>query len=183
MFRTPDLTALSQGARTFFLWRALPLAALAGALAATESLPVGLAVLAAGLGIGALALREQNRLAREAAQYHLDAERLRDYTDLVTDWHWETDAALKLHYSRAEGHLATALSQRAVQGRRLWESKAWRRRTATGKRPTASSRAGSRCSCIWCCSDRTAPPATSNCWAGRYAPLAAVFAGYPRHRS
>lgn len=121
MFRTPDLTALSQGARTFFLWRALPLAALAGALAATESLPVGLAVLAAGLGIGALALREQNRLSREAAQYHLDAERLRDYTDLVTDWHWETDAALKLHYSRAEGHLATALSQRAVQGRRLWE--------------------------------------------------------------
>lgn len=121
MFRTPDLMALSQGARTFFLWRALPLAALAGALAATESLPVGLAVLAAGLGVGVLALREHARLEREVAHAHLDAERLRDYTDLVTDWHWETDAALKLQYSRAEGHLATALSQRAVQGRRLWE--------------------------------------------------------------
>ncbi len=121
MFRSPDLPPPSRGARTFFLWRALPLALLAAALAATESLPVGLAVLAASLGIGVLALREQDRLAREVEQHRLDAARLRDYTDLATDWHWETDATLRLQFSRAEGHLASALDQRAVRNRRLWE--------------------------------------------------------------
>lgn len=121
MPRIPDLSAVSPDARTFFLWRALPLALLAGTLAATESLPVGLAVFAGALGIAVLALREHNRLAREVERHRLAAARLRDFTDLATDWHWETDREMRLCHSRSVGHLATALDQRAVHGHRLWD--------------------------------------------------------------
>ncbi len=121
MRRIPDLTTLAPGARAFFLWRALPLAVLAGALAATESLAVGLAVLAAALGIAALALRAHHRLEREVGLQKLNVERLRYFADLATDWRWETDIDLCLVHSRAEGDLAATLDLPAVRGLRLWD--------------------------------------------------------------
>lgn len=116
-----DLGAPFAGARTSLLWRALPLALIAGVLAATESLPIGLAVFAMCMAIVSIALRSFELFDEHAEAQRIEVARLRDYTELATDWHWETDAELRMRHAHAEEPLHTQLGQQAVAGRRLWE--------------------------------------------------------------
>ncbi|MDP2869379.1 MAG: PAS domain S-box protein, partial [Methyloversatilis sp.] len=105
----------------FFLWRALPLAILAGAVAASVSVPIGFAVFLIASGIGAAASRQLTVAAgRLAAQ---DSENLRqqDFADLAADWHWETDSGLRLRVSQTRPVLGNALDIVAVNGLQFWK--------------------------------------------------------------
>ena len=121
MFRTPDPLAPPMVASDFFLRRALPLAVLAAAIAAIVSLPAAFAVLAIVSCLGALAARQLAAAARLATRQRLDQVRQRDFAELAADWHWETDAALRLQLSHARDELSQPLRVDAVRGRQFWK--------------------------------------------------------------
>ena len=96
MLHSPDSTAAPMAASNFFLWRALPLALLAGAVAAAVSLPTGAVVLVIAACIGALAASHIADAAALAVTRQFEHARQQDFAELATDWLWETDAGLRV---------------------------------------------------------------------------------------
>jgi PAS domain S-box-containing protein len=121
MFQAPGTSAPPMTASGFFMWRALPLALLAGVIGAAASLPAGLAVLLIALCIGALAARQLHAAAQLSSLQQYENVRQRDFAELAADWHWETDAGLRLRLSHVKEELGEALRLDAVSGRQFWK--------------------------------------------------------------
>lgn len=121
MLHSPDSTAAPMAASDFFLWRALPLALLAGGAAAAVSLPAGAAVLVIAACIGALAARHIADAAALAVTRQFESARQQDFAELATDWLWETDAGLRIRLSCAKNDLSGVLGIDALGGNPLWK--------------------------------------------------------------
>ncbi|WP_439536298.1 sensor histidine kinase [Methyloversatilis sp.] len=105
----------------FFLWRALPLALLAGAVAASVSMPIGLVVFLIACGVGAAAARQLTVAAERLAALVGENLRQQDFADLAADWHWETDSGMRLRVSQTRPVLGNALDIVAVNGFQFWK--------------------------------------------------------------
>ncbi|OYW32498.1 MAG: PAS domain-containing sensor histidine kinase [Methyloversatilis sp. 12-65-5] len=121
MFRTADMPASPMAASGFFLWRALPLALLAGGVAASVAVPIGLAVFLIASGIGAVAARQLTLAAERLAAQDSENLRQQDFADLAADWHWETDSGMRLRVSQTRPVLGNALDIVAVKGLQFWK--------------------------------------------------------------
>ena len=121
MFRTVNMPASPMAASGFFLWRALPLALLAGAVAASVSMPIGLAVFLIASGIGAAATRQLTLAAERLAVQDSENLRQQDFAVLAADWHWETDSGMRLRVSQTRPVLGNALDIVAVNGLQFWK--------------------------------------------------------------
>ena len=121
MFRTANMPASPMAASGFFLWRALPLALLAGAVAASVSMPIGLAVFLIASGIGAAATRQLTLAAERLAVQDSENLRQQDFADLAADWHWETDSGMRLRVSQTRPVLGNALDIVVVNGLQFWK--------------------------------------------------------------
>ncbi|WP_223300206.1 sensor histidine kinase [Methyloversatilis sp. RAC08] len=105
----------------FFLWRALPLALLAGVVAASVSVPIGVAVFLIASGIGAAATRQLTVAAERLAAQDSENLRQQDFADLAADWHWETDSGMRLRVSQTRPVLGNALDIVTVNGLQFWK--------------------------------------------------------------
>jgi PAS domain S-box-containing protein len=121
MFRTADMPASPMTASGFFVWRALPLAILAGVVAASVSVPIGLAVFLIASGIGAAAARQLTLVAERQALQDSENLRQQDFADLAADWHWETDSGMRLRVSQTRPVLGNALDIVTVNGLQFWK--------------------------------------------------------------
>ncbi|AOF82112.1 sensory box protein [Methyloversatilis sp. RAC08] len=121
MFRTADMPASPMTASGFFLWRALPLALLAGVVAASVSVPIGVAVFLIASGIGAAATRQLTVAAERLAAQDSENLRQQDFADLAADWHWETDSGMRLRVSQTRPVLGNALDIVTVNGLQFWK--------------------------------------------------------------
>ncbi len=121
MFQKPDSPERPISAATFFRWCALPLALLAAAVAAATSLFSGAAVLLISLAICLVAARAIARLEEEARTARMREARQQDFAARAAEWQWETDAALRVTFSQAQGDLAGSLDIERMRGKRLWE--------------------------------------------------------------